>query len=157
MLLGEFFIGQPHHVPPHYTRQSGFSSGFNTSFGFCVIKILTLGTFNPKNSISSSTYMGKGMAPPLALIKSNKLCASATAPSAGPSYSLKYLLNYVYHIRLSILLESSSEGMVSSKIVIFTLGHFATALFIVLNWVCNELADISGPHVKLSLLGFCEP
>ena len=107
--------------------------------------------------ISSSTYLDKGMPLSLALFKSNKLCASATAPSAGPSHGQKYLLKYVCCIRLTILPESSSEGMFSPIIVIFSLGHFATALLIMLNWVCNELADIFAPHVKLSLLGFCEP
>ena len=78
-------------------------------------------------------YLDKGMPPPLALFKSNKLCASATAPSPGPSHGLKYLLKYVCHIRLTILPESSSEGMFSPMIATFTFGHFATALFIILN------------------------
>ena len=97
------------------------------------------------------------MPPPLALFKSNKLCASATAPSAGPSHGLKYLLRYVCHIRLTIPLESSSEGMFSPIIVIFTFGHFATALFIILNWVCNEVVDVCGPLTTLSFLRFGEP
>ena len=97
------------------------------------------------------------MPPPLALFKSNKLCASATAPSAGPSHGLKYLLKYVCHIRLTILPESSSEGMFSPIIVTFTFGHFATALFIILNWVCNELVDVGGPPTTLSFLSLAEP
>ena len=102
-------------------------------------------------------YLDKGMHPPLALFKSNKLCASATAPSAGPSHGLKYLLKYVCHIRLTILPESSSEGMFSPIIATFTFGHFATALFIILNWVCNELVDVSGPLITLSFLSSAEP
>ena len=102
-------------------------------------------------------YIDKGMPPPLALFKSNKLCASATAPSADPSHGLKYLLKYVYHIRLTILPESSSEGMFSPMIVTFTSGHFATPLFIILNWVCNELVDVGGPLITLPFLSSAEP
>ena len=97
------------------------------------------------------------MPPKLALFKSNKLCASATALSAGPSCGLKYLLKYVCHIRLTILPESSHEGMFSPIIVTFTFGHFATALFIILNWVCNELVDVGGPLFTLSFLSSAEP
>ena len=80
------------------------------------------------------------------------------APFADPCCSLKYLLKYGYHIMLTILLESSSKGMLSPIIVIFTLGHFATALFIILNWVCIDLVDISGPLVKMSnVWGFVNP
>ena len=117
----------------------------------------TLGTFNPKNSMSNSTYLDKGMPPPLALFKSNKLCASATAPLAGPSHGLKYHLKYVCHIRLTILQESISEGMFSPIIVTFTFGHFATALFIILNWVCNELVGVCGPLTTLSFMSSAEP
>ena len=102
-------------------------------------------------------YLDKGMPPPLALFKSNKLCVSATAPSAGPSRGLNYLLKYVCHIRLTILLESSSEGMFSPIIVTFTFGHFATVLFMILNWVCNELVDVCGPLTTLSFLRTAEP
>ena len=132
-------------------------SGSNTSFGFWVIKNPTLGTFNPKNSTSNSMYLDKGMHPPLVLFKSNKLYASATAPSAGPSHGLKYLLKYICHIRLTILPESSSEDMFSPIIVTFTFGHFATALLIILNWVCNELVDVYGPLTTLSFLSSAEP
>ena len=155
MLPGEFLISptSPISILLYQTVWFLCSESY-TSFRYWVIKNPALGTLSPKNSTSSLTFLDKGILPPLALFKSNKLCTSAMAPSAGPSCSLKYLLKYVCHVRLIILPESSSEGMFSPIIVISTLGHFATAL---LNWVCNELADIFGPLIKLSLLGFCEP
>ena len=106
---------------------------------------MTLAAFNPKNLISSSTYLDKGMPPPLALLDQINCVPLPWLLSADPSCGLKHLLKYVCHTRLTILPESSSEGMFSPIIVIFTLGHFATALLIILNLVCNDLVDISGP------------
>ena len=131
-------------------------SGSNTSFGFWMIKNLTQDTFNPKNLMSSSTYMDKGMPPQLALLRSSKLFPSGTAPSAGPSCGLKCLLKYVCHIRLTMLPVSRSEDMLSPILLMSTLGNFATALYIILNWVFNDSASILGPLPYMSHLGFGE-
>ena len=94
-------------------------SGSNTLFGFWIIKNPTLGTCSPKNSMSNSMYLDNDMAPLLALFRSNMWSLSATAPSAGPSCSVKYLLKWSYHTKLTILPESSSKGTDSP--IIFSL------------------------------------
>ena len=120
-------------------------SGSNTFFGFWVIRNPTLSTCSPKNSTSSLTYLDNGMATPLTLVKLNMWWASATKPSACPSCSPKYLLKWSYHIRLTILLESNSEGTDSPTILSLILGHLAPACFVILNQVCIYLVSTCGP------------
>ena len=125
-----------------------------------MIKNLTLGTCSPRKSTSNSTYLDNGMAPPLALVKLNKWWASATNPSAGPSHGLKYQLKWSYHIKLTILLESSSEGTDSPITFSSILGHLATACFIILNWVSIDFTCnlVCGPNSFMSHPGKgCEP
>ena len=83
--------------------------------------------------------------------------ASTTEPSVGPSCSLKYLLKWSCHIRLTRLLESNSEGTDLPIILSSELGHLATAHFMILNQVCIDLVSTCGPISTLSKSGKGKP
>ena len=62
--------------------------GSKTLIGFGVIENPTLGNFRSRDFTSNSMYMDTFIAPPLALLRPNMLCALASDPSAGLSHSL---------------------------------------------------------------------
>ena len=84
--FGELLVCQLYPIQLCSTSQFGVLSWSSKLYG-TLTKNPTLGTFNPRNKISTLMYHVKGVLPSFALFRSKKL---ASGPLTGASFSLIY-------------------------------------------------------------------